>query len=138
MIDLQDVRRTPYALEGRAPGVGLDCLGVCLVVAARLGIPSPDPWCAIAEDWRRGLAVSSGFPAGWARFSRAEWRRPETGDVWVFVGAHPWVGILCDGYLWSASAAAGVFSVPACRWQRAPNEVWRHERARARAPRPTG
>src|SRR5688572_15752383 len=48
-LDLADVRRTSYELGGRAPGVGLDCLGVCLVIAERLGIPSPDPWRAIAE-----------------------------------------------------------------------------------------
>lgn len=124
-MNLDDVRRTPYVLGGRAPGQGLDCLGTVLVIARRMGLCAPDPWQQILEAWELGGAVTSGFPSCWFRLT--DGAPVLDGDVLLFFTSHPWSAIVCAGNVWSADPSVGVYCRPLARWERRAAEVWRHD-----------
>jgi hypothetical protein len=127
-VAMRDVLHTPYVLGGREIGAGLDCLGVVSIIARRRGLPPPDGWPSIRAAWERGeLPTATGFPIGWRR--QQPIRDLRDGDVLLYFGPeHPWSAIVHNGHVWSASPeVGGVFSMPASRWNRVPDELWRFE-----------
>lgn len=70
----------PFVWGGRDPAVGLDCLGVTLLVAARRGRPLPDPWQLHAERWQAGereLEELCRLPDGWVAVEPVDARRDD-------------------------------------------------------------
>lgn len=126
MIEVADLLRSRYELGAREPGRSIDCLGVVIVLAQRMGLCAPDPWPAIRNAWADGRDCTSGFPPCWVRLTDSEpW---QDGDVLLFHGRHPGAGIVCRGHVWTANEEVGAaFCRPANRWQRRPAEVWRHD-----------
>lgn len=125
--DFADILRTPYLLGGRTIGHGLDCLGVVLIIAQRIGLPLPDPWVSIRAAWLAGsLAPASGFPTGWVRLT--DHRALRTGDVLLTFGQHAGAAIVVEGRAWSANPDVGsAFALDVHRLPRPPAEVWRHD-----------
>lgn len=138
MILLDDVRRTPYVLGGRVPGDGLDCYGVVLVIASRLGLPAPDCWASIRQAWQAGnMSAASGFPEGWRRVQThslpcvAGWTGGLLeGDVVVMDGPpHQSCGIVVGSRIWTAAPSLGVYSRDADKFAAAcVPQVWRFDR----------
>lgn len=128
MIRLDDVRRTPYVLGGRVPGEGLDCYGVVLVLASRLGLPAPDCWASIRQAWEAGtMSAASGFPEGWDRVP-ADGGLLE-GDVVVLEGPpHQSCGIVVGSRIWTAAPTLGVYSRDVGAFAGCVSQVWRHGR----------
>lgn len=83
---------TPFHAQGRAPGVGLDCIGVVACVARALGIPHTD---RKAYSLRPTGELA---PALAAQFDTVE-GEPQEGDVllMIFAGEPHHVAILVDG-----------------------------------------
>lgn len=111
-----ELRRAPWVQGGRDAS-GLDCLGVVLAVAQRLGLNLVDPW-AHAEH--------TGFPADWARISGLDAVEPRTGDVWLWHSPRPHVGIVVDGVIVTSRERQGVVAMPPMRCK-PPDEVWRRQ-----------
>lgn len=119
-VVVRDLMRLPWKRGGRGDG-GIDCLGVVLQVAHRLGLRLEDPWPVVRRDWLRGeLAIASGFPARWRRVHGAL----QTGDV-VVMRQGAAVGIVLQESIVSASKGNGVFRLPIARCP--VDEVWRYQ-----------
>lgn len=96
---------TPFHHQGRAPGVGLDCVGVAVMACRAAGVAVED-FTAYGRMPRGTL-----LPACLARFDRVE-RDPLPGDLiafWVHRPAYPWhVAVsVGSGQLVHAFSAAG-------------------------------
>lgn len=107
-----ELRRAPW-VEGGRDANGIDCLGVVLAVALRLGLNLTDPW---------KRAVGNGFPDDWVRVDH-DGKRSD-GDVWLWHQPRPHVAIVADGMVVTAREPQGVVALPPERMRRA-DEVWR-------------
>jgi hypothetical protein len=125
-IRTDDILRSRFRIGGREPGRWLDCYGVAQVIAERRGMPLPDWWQQLREDWLRGRVNTTGFGPAWRRVD-CSLRDLRDGDVLVLWSAHQWVAIVHDGHVWSCSQEAGPYCHPLTRWTRQPQEVWRHD-----------
>lgn len=77
MIDLMDVRHTPFVDGGRDPRKGLDCWGLVRVVLRRMGIDAPDyRHSAFASHDIGGTAAREMAGGAWAVVTS-----PKAGDV---------------------------------------------------------
>jgi len=123
--DIRDILHTPYRFGGRTVGVEIDCLGVVSELARRRGLPAPDGWPSIREDWERGrVEAATGFPAGWQR--QAPPHQLQDGDVLVFLrGGRAGCAIVHDGLVATAEPGLGPYCTPLARWSIPPAEVWR-------------
>lgn len=118
-VPTAELLRVPYRLGGRGAD-GIDCLGVVLAHLAELGLPQPDPWTSVAEEWQRTGRYGHGFPDGWSPAPAV----PGTdGDVWILGARHDGVGVLRSGLLWTATQEAGVVGIDPARCR--PRECWR-------------
>jgi hypothetical protein len=124
MIETADLLRMRWRLGARGPE-WIDCLGVSLLLLARLGRPIEDPWPRLLRRWEAGedpAAIIDEPPAdGWHRVLPDE--RSITGDLWI-LGQEPLgAGVVLDGRLWTATREANVIARPLA-WRRAIG-VWR-------------
>lgn len=82
---------TPFHHQGRLPGVGIDCVGVLIVVARRLGLVPPDFDVTGYTREADGVSLMARL-----RDHVVPVMRPQAGDIGVYSwGQHPHhVGIL--------------------------------------------
>lgn len=129
MTDLRDILATPYRLDGdQQVGIGLSCFGTVREVARRLGLPPPEGWPTLLDDWRAGRAeISTGLPPGWQlQPAGTAWQQ---GDLLVFTrGGRPGCGIIDAGFVVSAEPSVGPYRLPIHRWRLPVTEVWRYRR----------
>ena len=124
-----DMLAWPFALGGRGAN-GIDCLGVCVEVWSRLGIPAIDPWeQLVSESNLRGRRA-------WARLSHSDrptmgWKQATSpwmpGDVGEHVGNSHVSAYVGDGWwISAASACNGVYRFAENGTQRnSIRSVWR-------------
>ncbi|MEO8337652.1 MAG: NlpC/P60 family protein [bacterium] len=96
---------TPFHHQGRAPGAGMDCVGVAVLACGAAGRQVVD-FTAYGRVPRGTL-----MPACEARFMRVQ-RDPEVGDLiafWILRPAYPWhVGVcVAPGRMVHAFGSAG-------------------------------
>jgi cell wall-associated NlpC family hydrolase len=122
----EDLVGAPWVAGGRS-AAGIDCLGVVLVVAARLGIPVEEPRDAVERLAAMGWTITPGdFPDGWA-----EVRPPyRVGDVVVLwddaARAENHVGIVdTPGHVLHATFGAGTVRTPVGRLARRIRRAYR-------------
>jgi hypothetical protein len=122
-------RAVPFKLGGRTLD-GLDCLGVCLEMARRRGVPLPDPWQEIGVRWRDGVRdVERLLPAGWRK---VEDLRGITNDLVLFslvprerIASHAgWA--VAPGMILSSLEPVGVVCSPLHRMLDRVVQVWRY------------
>jgi len=124
MIETSDLLRMRWRLGARGPHE-IDCLGVSMVLLARMGRAIEDPWQRLLRRWQAGedpahvLDESPGD--GWFRVLPDE--RSLQGDLWI-LGTDPLgAGVVFEGRLWTATREANVVARP-LSWRRAIG-VWR-------------
>jgi cell wall-associated NlpC family hydrolase len=125
-----DILASRYRLGGRIVGEHLDCYGVTLAVAKRLGLCLADAWESVRRDWVLGtLEASTGFPQCWHALHKPQ--PLAHGDVLLWNCGMPHVGIVADGYLWSADRRLGsAYAKRIDQLTVQPLEVWRHDSTR--------
>jgi len=85
-IKYDDLIGVPFLHKGRDKKVGLDCLGLILIVYRREGIAIDDPCSDYDEDWckspEKGNPILENYHANWRKLRVCE--RPEVLDAVLF------------------------------------------------------
>jgi cell wall-associated NlpC family hydrolase len=125
--DWRDILATPYRIGGRTLGVGIDCYGVTLEVARRIGVCLEDDRERMLRAFRDGEHSPTGFfPPCWRRLAAP--LRLQHGDGLLWTTGFPHCGIVANGYLWSADAALrSPYAKRADNVSLRGVEVWRHD-----------
>lgn len=119
-------------VEGGRTLAGLDCLGVCLEMAKRRGIPYEDPWRQVAARWQAGerdIRRLFRFSPEW---SLVEHRAAALDDLILFalrreeIPCHAgW--IVAPGLVLSSRQGVGCYCHPYHRMLDRVVQVWRYQ-----------
>lgn len=108
-IQTQDLLRMRWRLGARGP-VWIDCLGISMLILARMGKPIQDPWPQLLARWQAGEdpsgVLDEGPGDGWLRIDPRE--SLVDGDLWILNGAPFGAGVAYAGRIWTATMEANV------------------------------